>query len=137
LRNEALDLCPWLCTAPQGPDTPFAWPAYLVVDSLRVLIVVAAVVLIAATVWTIHRSPARGQKLRFLGVVPLYLYVVQSELSHLGDQPHSRFITGLAGTAIMLWGYWEHLSCERPASRRRKGCKWPPPRDPEGQEPDP
>jgi hypothetical protein len=126
-RPEAIGLCSRLC-APQGPDTPFAWPAYFVVDSLRVSMSIAALVLIASTVWAVRRSEARGQALRFLGCVSLYLYVVQTELSHLGDQPHSRFVVGLAGIALMAWGYWEHLYRELPARHKPRDRNEP--RDP-------
>jgi hypothetical protein len=118
VQPEALDRCPWLCSAPGGPNTPFAWPVLFVVDSLRVLITVGSVVLVIISVWAIRRSVARGQVLRFLGVVPIYFYVLGTELDHLGDWPHWRFVTGLTGISLLLWGYWEHLYRELPAREK-------------------
>jgi branched-subunit amino acid ABC-type transport system permease component len=128
MQPEALDRCPWLCAAPQGPDTPFDWPVFFIVDSLRLIITAGAVVLILLTAWAIRRSQVRGQKLRFLSVVPLLISTLGTELTHLGDVPHWRFAVNLAGVAIMAWGYWEHLHCELPARHKPepKGQDLPP-----------
>ena len=120
-RPEALDRCPWLCAAPQGPDTPFDWPVFFVVDSLRVLITVGAVLLIAVSVSAILKSPSHGQKCRFGGGIGAYLYMFGTELSHLGDLPHWRFIVGIAAVPLLLWGYYQHLYREFPARDKPHG----------------
>ena len=70
-RAEALDACPWLCGAPTGPGTPFAWPVFFVVDSLRLLLTLGAAELIAISIRAISRSTTSGQKTRFAGAIGL------------------------------------------------------------------
>ena len=52
---EALERCPWLCSAPDGPNTPFDWPVFLVIDLVRVYMTFAAVLLIVVSGWAISR----------------------------------------------------------------------------------
>jgi hypothetical protein len=118
VQPEALEHCPWLCSAPDGPNTPFDWPVYFVVDTLRLGITVVAVALIVISIWAITRSRAAGQKVRFLAVVPLLVSVLGTELEHLGDVPHWRFLTGLTGVLLLSWGYYQHLFREVPARDR-------------------
>ena len=115
MEPEALDRCPWLCSAPNGPNTPFAWPTFFVVDGLRLAMTIGAVVLIGIAVWSIHRSITRGQKARFTALIMLCLTVVGTELDHLGDLPHWRFLVNLVGITLGLWGHYEHLFHELPA----------------------
>ena len=118
MEVEALDRCPWLCATPDGPDTPFEWPVYLVVDLLRLLITAGALVLIAVSVWAIRRSTTAGQKIRFLAVIALLVSIIGTELGHLGDAPHWRFLVNLTGIVLMAWGYYQHLFREMPARDR-------------------
>ena len=115
---EALDRCPWLCGAPLGPGTPFAWPVYFVIDSFRILIVIGCVVLIGVSVWAIHRSPTLGQKCRFAFAAFMCIAAMGTELDRLGDLPHWRFVVNLTGVTLGLWGYYQHLFRELPARDR-------------------
>ena len=115
---EALDTCPWLCHAPTGPGTPFDWPVFFVIDTLRLLMLLGGVALIAISLWSIRRSTTPGQKTRFAGAIGLYIYVIGTELDHLGDVPHWRFLVGLASIPLLLWGYYHHLHHELPAKSK-------------------
>lgn len=115
MNAEALDRCPWLCSAPTGPSTPFAWPVYFIVDSLRVYIVVAAFALIALSIWAIRRSTAAGQKCRFAFALLMCVGALGTELDRLGDLPHWRFAVYLTAVSIGLYGYYRHLTREDPA----------------------
>ena len=115
VRPEALDRCPWLCSAPTGPSTPFAWPVFFVVDTVRILICLGALALIAISVWSIARSDTRGQKARFAGAMGLYIVVIGTELDRLGDTPHWRFLVSVTAIPLLLWGYYKHLRHELPA----------------------
>lgn len=115
---EALDTCPWLCHAPTGPGTPFAWPVFFVVDSLRLLMMLGGAVLITISLWAIHQSTAQGQKTRFAGAIGLYIYVIGTEVEHMGDAPHWRFVVGLTCVPLLLWGYYRHLRHELPAETK-------------------
>ena len=116
--NEALDRCPWLCSAPRVPGTPFDWPVFFVIDSLRLLLVVGAAVLIVISVWSVHRAVVPGQKTRFAGAIGLYLIVAGTELDHLGDIPHWRFFVALASIPLLVWGHYRHLRHELPAKSK-------------------
>lgn len=118
VQPEALERCPWLCGAPDGPNTPFDWPVYFVIDTLRLGITAGAFALIVVSIWAIGRSRATGQKMRFLAVVPLLISVFGTELAHLGDAPHWRFLTSLTGILLLSWGYYQHLFHELPARER-------------------
>lgn len=118
MTPEALDRCPWLCGAPLGPGTPFAWPVFFVVDSFRVYIIVAAFILICISVWAIRRADVRGQKGRFVYAALMTIGALGTELDRLGDLPHWRFAVYLAGVTIGLWSYYEHLFRELPARDR-------------------
>jgi hypothetical protein len=118
VQPEALDLCPWLCAAPTGPSTPFAWPALLVVDTFRLLIAAAAAVLVVVSVWAIRCSITQGQKCRFAFAALLALASLGTELDRIGDWPHWRFVVNLTGVALGLWGYYQHFRHELPASDR-------------------
>jgi hypothetical protein len=115
VRPEALDRCPWLCSAPDGPNTAFDWPIFFVIDTLRILMTVGAFALIGVSTWAISRSRVNGQKCRFAAFAAACIYMFGTELSHLGDTPHWRFLVGLACTALALWGYYQHLFRELPA----------------------
>jgi hypothetical protein len=117
-HSEAIEQCPWLCTAPTGPSTPFAWPVFFVIDSVRILICVGALALILISVWSITRSTVHGQKTRFAGAVGLYLIVIGTELDRLGDTPHWRFLVAAASIPLLLWGYYQHLRHELPARNK-------------------
>jgi len=119
-RAEALDTCPWLCGAPTGPGTPFDWPVFFVVDSLRLLMVLGAAVLIVISIQAIMRSTTPGQKTRFAGAIGLYVYVLGTEIDRLGDTPHWRFVVGLTAIPLLLWGYYRHLRHELPAETRTR-----------------
>lgn len=117
-QPEAFDQCPWLCGAPLGPDTPFAWPVYFVIDSFRIYIVIASVILIFASVWAIRRSKTFGQKCRFTFAACMCIGAMGTEIDRLGDLPHWRFVVYLTGVTIGLWGYYQHLFHEVPARDR-------------------
>ena len=117
-RNEAIDQCPWLCGAPTGPNTPFDWPVYFVIDSFRVFIAVACVVLIAISIWAIRRSRTLGQKCRFAFAACMCIGAMGTEISRIGDLPHWRFVVYLTGVILGLWAYYRHLFCEVPARDR-------------------
>lgn len=115
---EALSTCPWLCSAPLGPGTPFQGPVFLVIDSLRILIVIASIALIALSLWAMHRSHVLGQKCRFAFAAFMCVGALGTEIDRLGDWPHWRFIVNLAGITLGLWGYYQHLFREHPAQER-------------------
>lgn len=115
---QAIDLCPWLCRAPQQPGTPFAWPVLTVIDVFRVYIAVAAAILIVLSVWSIHRSGASGQKSRFAYAAFMTVGALGTELEQIGMWPHYRFVIYLVGVTIGLWAYYRHLFCEVPARDR-------------------
>lgn len=114
---SAMDIgvCPWLCGGPNYPHTPFAWPVFTIVDTLRVLIAVGAVLLVLASIWAIPRATIRGQRCRFLGYVGAGLFIAGTEIQHLGDVPHWRFLVGLVTVPIALYGVHQHLFREMPA----------------------
>jgi cytochrome c oxidase assembly factor CtaG len=117
-QSLAWGVCPWLCRAPQQPDTPFAWPTLFVVDIFRLYIAVAALILVALSVWAIRRSGIAGQKGRFAFAALMTFGAFGTELQQIGMWPHWRFVVYFAGVTIGLWSYWRHLFCEMPAQDR-------------------
>jgi hypothetical protein len=117
-QAEAIDVCPWLCSAPPGPSTPFNWPIFFFTDSLRLFMTIGAVALLVTSIWAIRHTNAPGQKLRFAAMALLCLTVAGTEINHLGDVPHWRFLVNLTGIALGLWGYHQHLFHELPATSK-------------------
>lgn len=117
----ASDVCPFLCGGPDYPSTPFEWPVFAVADTLRILIAVAAVVLLVASTRAIPASLTKGQKCRFLYVVGTSLVMFGTEIQHLGDWPNWRFLVSLVTVVIGLYGIWQHLFHELPARERPPG----------------
>lgn len=111
-------ICPWLCRAPQTPDTPFAWPFFTVLDTLRVYIAVAALAIVVMSAWAIRRSRISGQKGRFVCVALLCVGAFGTEIQQIGMWPHYRFVVYFAGVTIGLWSYYRHLFHELPARDR-------------------
>jgi len=111
----AVDVCPWLCGGPDYPSTPFTGPAFVVIDSLRVLIALGATTLLVAAAWAIPRSVTKGQQCRFLYVVGTAIIIVGTEIQHLGDWPNWRFLAALVTTTIGFYGVYQHLFHELPA----------------------
>lgn len=109
-----------LC-APAGPGTPFATPALAVLDTLRLLLSVAAL----SIVWFTVRSaaarwvPAR-QRARYAALGLFAAATVGTELAHLGDAAHYRLLLNLAGVLAALAGLRE------PPSPDEEGVDEPP-----------
>lgn len=121
---ESADICPWLCGGPSYPHTPFAWPIFTIVDSIRVVIALTALALVAASTWAIRKAVTRGQRCRFLYIIGTAIIMIGTEVEHMGDWPHWRFLVSLVAVALGAWDIWQHLFHELPA--RDTG----PPRDP-------
>jgi hypothetical protein len=116
-----VDLCPWLCRAPQEPGTPFAWPVFTIVDTFRILIALGCCILVAISLWAIRRSTTQGQMARFGMAFCLCLGAGTTEIEQIGMWPHYRFVIYLAGVTLGLWGYWRHLFREIPARDKPTG----------------
>lgn len=124
MRPQAFDaggLCPWLCGGPSYPSTPFVGPVFAVVDTLRILIAVAAAGLLVASVWAIRKAVTRGQKCRFLYVVGTAIVMIGTEIQHLGDWPNWRFLVSLVTVTVGSYGIYQHLFHEIPARDRPPG----------------
>jgi hypothetical protein len=121
VHRQALDLCPWLCRAPQEPGTPFAWPIFTILDTFRVYIALGAFVLVAVSLWAMARSKTQGQRVRFAMAFCLCLGAGTTEIEQIGMWPHYRFVVYFAGVTLGLWGFWRHLFREIPAHDRHQG----------------
>jgi hypothetical protein len=122
MQPEPRNHCPWICAAPTGPDTPFDWPFFFIIDALRIFMTAGAVVMIGISAWAVRRAESHGQKARFLMAALLFLSVSDTELSHLGDSPHRRFMFNLVAVAVGLWAYHQHLFHELPARDKSNGA---------------
>lgn len=114
-QAEAFDMCPWLCGGPDYPSTPFAWPVFAIIDTLRVFITLGALAILALSFWAIRKAIIRGQRCRFLYTAGTAAIMIGTEIAHLGDWPHWRFLVSLVIVPIGLYGIHQHLFHERPA----------------------
>jgi hypothetical protein len=102
---EIMIACSNLLCAPTGPGTPFAGPWLAVVDTVRVVMCVAALLLVALSAREIgNRRLPRRQRARFAALALFPASVLGTELAHLGDEPHYRLVLNLACVAIALAG---------------------------------
>src|SRR5690349_15737151 len=97
---HAADLCPWLCRAPQTPNTPFAWPVFFILDSFRVYIAAAALLLVVVSLWAIRKSGVAGQKGRFVFAALMCVGAFGTEVEQIGMWPHYRFVVYLTGVTV-------------------------------------
>jgi hypothetical protein len=104
-----------LLDAPDGPSTPFATPALILLDSIRVVIILVSIAY-AVTVPTIaYRSDgAIGQTLRHLGSSLLALGAAITELEHMGDYANIRIALFFAAAVFMGWGLYAMFKYEEP-----------------------
>jgi hypothetical protein len=98
-----LPACYALC-APDGPNTPFAFPTLFLTDILRICIMLLGVAIIVLTPRLVLSSPSKGQKARLLGQGIFALIVIGTEVDHIGDYMHYRLVLTLIGVSVMWWG---------------------------------
>lgn len=101
--------------APQGPDTPFAWPNLLFIDILRVVVCVAAIATILGTPVVLTIMKTLGQRVRIIGCTGLTIVAALTEYHHIGDYTNWRFALNLICSIAVLWGYWSALRYESPS----------------------
>lgn len=112
-------ICPWLCGPPQGPSTPFGNPELVVYDSLRVVCITAAVIIVGVAVFVVaRRGRPIGQKVRYAASAGLAVIPVSVEIEHFGDYANWRLITALVALMAMAWGNYAGVRYEGPTQIR-------------------
>lgn len=113
---EAIDVCPLLCgPGPGNPGTPFAWPVFAIVDTLRILAALGAALLFVDSIRALRGAGTRGQQCRFLYVTGTTVVLAGGQLDGLGNWPTWRFPIVLVVVALGVYGVHQHLHHELPA----------------------
>lgn len=116
-----LTVCPVFCN-PHGPNTPFATPLLVVVDVLRVVSVVGALLIVALVLRVFRRVEVSGQRSRFLAFALFALVVANTEMNKIGDYPSLRLPMSLAAVIYAVHGMRSVLTLELPAQPRDRGA---------------
>lgn len=99
----------FLCS-PSGPGTPFA-PGWMILwDSLRVLLVVGSLAIIARSTQLYIEARRQRQAERFLALALFALVCLTTELSKLGNDPSYRLAINLVAVLAGLSGCFRHGS---------------------------
>lgn len=102
----------------QGPSTPFGSTGFVVLDSLRVIVLVLGLFTILSTPRAMMKSHTLGQKAR-LGATALFIFTaIVTEFLHLGDSAHWRLLVNLVASVFAAWGTWAFLRWETPTEFR-------------------
>lgn len=106
--------CPvsWLCS-PGGPNTPFRGPYFIVADSLRLLCLFGAAVVLLYTWGALMRCRTFGQHARFVALALFVLSATGAEISHIGDYMSYRLFLNVTGTLFAAFGVY-HFQRESP-----------------------
>jgi hypothetical protein len=108
--------CYALC-APNGPNTPFAFPTIFWIDVARIIVMLLGMVLIVFTPRLVLQAGVVGQKCRLAGQGVFALIVIGTEVDHIGDFAHYRLALSFIGISLMLYGVWR-MRTESPPRQR-------------------
>lgn len=113
-----MNACTLWCN-PAGPDLPFGTPWLIVWDTIRVLCALGGVAVLVMLPGAIRRTTATGQHARLVSFGLFALIVLDTEISHIGDDASVRL--ALCATAIWLAvaGMWRMRS-EHPAEQNQR-----------------
>lgn len=109
----------FLACTPEGPGTPFGSPLLVVVDTLRVLCVLAGLAVALVMPHVLRTVDDWGQALRFAALAGFYLVSIDSRFEHLGDHPSMRMLFDVAAVTAGAVGIWSYLYREGPRRRNR------------------
>lgn len=96
------DCAPFLCP-PTGPSLPFGEPLLLVLDALRVVIMLGGIYMIAMSAMAITLVRQPRQRGVYAAVIIATLSIMGTELDHLGDYIHYRFLINMAFVGVGCW----------------------------------
>jgi len=114
--SELVSGCAIWCN-PDGPDLPFGSFWLSVWDFFRILCVIGGITVLIMLPTAIARTRVRGQWARLIAFGLLVLLVINTELSHLGDDASVRLGLSVAGIAFAVLGMVK-MRDESPSSRR-------------------
>lgn len=107
--------CPGLLCSPGGPSTPFGNPALVVIDSVRVVVMLCAALIVGTSLWASCANRVEAaQRGRFYGMSALALSVGTTETVHLGDYASYRLVLNMMGVGLSLWGVVSFIREPRP-----------------------
>ncbi len=93
---------PWC--APQGPGHPWGSPTLALYDSIRVLIILAALWTVGSSIRSAVWTDDRDQCLRFLALAAFAVVAGGTELEHIGDDIHWRFVATIVAVTCSAVG---------------------------------
>jgi len=102
--------CPGLLCNPGGPGIPFGNPALVFIDSVRVITVLCAALVVGTSLrasFAARVGPA--QTARFYGLAAFALSAGTTEIVHLGDYASYRLFLNIVGAGLSLWGVCSFL----------------------------
>ena len=106
---------PLTCT-PTGPHQPFGSVLLGVADSGRLLVIVAALVLVFCSGMAWQRSvPNSGQRMRFISLSLFAAVVIGTELENIGNTPSYRLPVSIIAVVCGIIGLWKFRK-EQPSS---------------------
>lgn len=107
--------CNPLVCDPTGPHDPFGSGILIVADSVRLLVVLAALVLVFSIGMAWQRSvPGGGQRIRYMSLAMFAAVVIGTELENIGNTPSYRLVISAIGVICGIIGLWKFRK-EQPA----------------------
>jgi hypothetical protein len=107
--------CNPLVCSPTGPHDPFGSGLLIVADTARLLVILAALVLVFTIGMAWQRSvPHGGQRMRYMSLAMFAAVVIGTELENIGNIPSYRLVVTAAGVVCGIIGVWKFRK-EHPA----------------------
>ena len=100
---------------PTGPHDPFGSPLLIVADSVRLLVIIAAFMLVFSIGMAWQRSvPGGGQRMRYMSLAMFAAVTVGTALDNIGSIPSYRLVISAIGVVCGIIGLWKFRK-EQPA----------------------
>lgn len=101
------DCNPLLCN-PTGPHDLFGTPLLATADTIRLLVILAALALVFSIGMAWQRSVRHGgQRMRYISLALFAAIVVGTELENLGNIPSYRLVVSVIAVVSGIIGLWK------------------------------
>jgi hypothetical protein len=88
----------------------------IVYDTVRVIVVVAALVALVLTPWAVRHAKAAGQRIRLSTMAAACVVISSIEIEHFGDDANWRLGVSVAVNIMTVWGLVTFLRREEPST---------------------
>jgi hypothetical protein len=103
--------------APDGPSTPFGSTGLAIVDTIRIVVIVASIFVLVLVPVIAYVSRNFGATTRTICMGMLAFIAASLEYEHLGDNANWRLPISVLATVGAAWGMWSFFRFEHPIRR--------------------